>query len=279
MRTITILAIGVSSMALSGCSVLNIFGHNNNKIQAPYGQSTSAGVYNPGAACCAGGGQLSKWNLEGGFGIDGEVGGDLFDGSAVALPGLIGGAATGIDIEDAYDAAIHGSIGTSYALSPNRKLTGTLGYTSANGNRNTIGNFTGASGGGNLQLTPSDYESITLEAGLRQYFQPRVLGQSFGYRPYVEGRLGASRVDDIDVTVTSQGVPGATTRLYESGWVPTGAGLIGVETPLFNRTTVGIETGLRYAGELNRADGAFAAGADDGSRWSIPVTLRGRYRF
>lgn len=285
MRNITILALGVSTMALSGCSLFSGWGGNshNNSINAPYGQSNSAGVYNPGSACCSGGNQLSKWNLEAELGTEATLGGTLLNSSRATLPaGLIGASVRDIDMDDAYNPALRASLGTSYALSPTRKITGTVSYTKADSNRRTIGNFTGAAGGSNYQLTPSTYESLGLEAGLRQYFQPKVVGQSFGYRPYVEGRIGAAKVKDINVTTTSQGVVSAPSRLYNGGWVPTGAALIGVETPVFNRATIGLETGVRYAGELDRASSAnvnLAAAADDGSRWSIPVTLRGRYRF
>jgi len=103
-------------------------------------------------------------------------------------------------------------------------------------------------------------------------------------RPYLEARVGAAKVDDINITGVTRTAPdGAVTntrdfQVYDGGWVPTAAGLVGVETPLFNRMTVGLETGLRYSGRLDASEGGFTNG-DGASKWSVPVSLRGRYRF
>jgi len=107
-------------------------------------------------------------------------------------------------------------------------------------------------------------------------------------RPYVEARAGVSHVDDIDAvntqlggqTFNANGIP-----LYEKSWVGTAAGLVGVETPVAKYTTIGLETGIRYQGGLKSDTSVLAAGTPLGGlnnnrgRVSIPLTLRGRYRF
>jgi hypothetical protein len=112
-------------------------------------------------------------------------------------------------------------------------------------------------------------------------------------RPYLEGKVGATHLNAIrleninEVGVANPGTP-TSIAMYESGWVPTGAGMIGLETPIFNRFTMGIETGIRYAGKPNsdnsdKAPATFNSrytGANNGGeRWSVPLTIRGRYRF
>ena len=74
-------------------------------------------------------------------------------------------------------------------------------------------------------------------------------------------------------------------RDSDKSWVPTAAGLVGIETPVARYTTIGLETGLRYQGGLESDTSVLSAGSQLGglnnnnSRLSIPLTLRGRYRF
>ena len=107
-------------------------------------------------------------------------------------------------------------------------------------------------------------------------------------RPYVEAKVGASKVKDIDLENAMYGGAvenGGTIGLYEGGWVPTAAGMIGVEAPIFKRATLGVETGIRYTGRLD-SDTSYLngghplAGVNNGSdSYTVPVMLRGRYRF
>jgi hypothetical protein len=185
-------------------------------------------------------------------------------------------------MDDAYDSGVRAAIGTSYAVNPNRKITGQIVYNKAQGNAVTLGQ----QGLNALTGTFGDYESLGVEAGLRQYFTPRVVGNNFGLRPYVEGKLGLAKVDDIDLTYSQAGVAGTqTTEFYDGGWVPSVAGLVGVETIIADRATIGLETGIRFSQGLDSADNLltnapqFGGANNGGERWSVPVTLRGRYRF
>ena len=134
----------------------------------------------------------------------------------------------------------------------------------------------------------SDYEAYGVEAGLRQYSAPFNFPVVNSIRPYVEGRLGVSRVSSIDLEDTQLGgavFSAEDIPFYESSWVPTAAGLVGVETPLTRYSTIGVETGLRYQGALESDTSVLGAGStlgglnNNSSRLSIPLTLRGRYRF
>ena len=72
---------------------------------------------------------------------------------------------------------------------------------------------------------------------------------------------------------------------YEDSVVGTVAGLVGVETPIARYTTLGIETGVRYQGGLESDTSVLGAGTaigglnNNGGRLTVPLTLRGRYRF
>ncbi|MEE9347668.1 MAG: hypothetical protein V3U82_05700 [Robiginitomaculum sp.] len=281
MRIFTLLALGVSTIALSGCSFINGItgGHGHNHHQA---SNTYGGTYNAGNDdCCVGQKALSTWNLEGGIGKDFTVGGDMFTGDQ-GHANILGQTLNSVNMNDAYDAGIRAAIGTSYALNPNRKITGQVVYNKAEGNTVTLGQ----QGLNALSGTFGDYESLGVEAGLRQYFTPRVVGSNFGFRPYVEGKMGVAKVKDIDLTHSQANVVGATTtEFYDGGWVPSVAGLVGVETIVAKRATIGLETGIRFSQGLDSADNLltnspqFGGTNNGGERWSVPVTLRGRYRF
>ncbi len=273
-----ILFLGAASVALSGCSWLGGFGHQ------PSGQVSPQGYYAQSAnQCCAGGKSLSRWNVEAGVGPQFMVGGDATTGDQIHVG--LGGEAEDVSMRDAYDTGIRYELGGSYALNPNRKLTVTGHYAEAEGEDITVGTIGGNAVTGNL----SDYTSYGVEAGIRQYFRPTPAPVFGSVRPYIEGRVGGAHVDDIaleNAQVAGSGPwLGGTVGMYEGGWVPTGAGLIGIEAPVFKRATLGLETGIRYTGTLDSDNSSLngavpLAGINNGSEnWTVPVMLRGRFRF
>jgi hypothetical protein len=281
-----ILLCGVATVALSGCSWM---GFGNNQANHTYRNNTYS--YASNNDCCVGGKALSRWNIEGGVGADFVVGGDAITGSQ-AHTGFLNPTTTVADVKmkDVYAVGYRAELGGSYALNPNRKLTLQGSYAQADGNEVTWGTQDTAT----LRGTMSDYKSYGVEAGVRQYIRPVRVPLLKSVRPYIEGKVGAAYQDAIRLeNINEVGGPAnlatpTSLAMYESGWVPTGAGMIGLETPIFKRFTMGIETGIRYAGtpqsdNSDKAAGTFNArysGANNGGdRWSVPVTIRGRYRF
>lgn len=262
-------------------------GHHNY-----YGSQANASYKTSDRTCCVGGKRLSRWNVEGGVGTDFVVGGDAITGSQ-AHPGFTGPATTLRDVKmsDAYDTGYRAELGGSYALNPNRKVTLQGHYAHANGKQVEWG----TQGTNTLRGTLSDYDSYGVEAGIRQYAYPARVPLLKSVRPYVEGKVGAAHVNHISLNninevggLANPNTP-TTVAMYEGGWVPTGAALIGIETPVFNRFTMGVETGIRYAGKPN-SDGTdigqtgtfparYGGMNNGGDRWSVPLTIRGRYRF
>ena len=169
-------------------------------------------------------------------------------------------------------------------MNPNRKLSLTGSYATASGEDVNVGTINGD----DLTGTMSDYERYGVEAGLRQYFTPTPVPLVRSVRPYVEGKLGAAHVKDIDLENAMLGAAafnGGTAPVYEGGWVPTAAGLVGLEAPIFRRATLGLETGIRYTGAPKSDRTEFIPGFElananrDGKSLTVPVMLRGRYRF
>ncbi len=232
---------------------------------------------------CHTGNCLARWNLEGGIGAVFPVGRNILTPSRTN--NVAGTDFNSVSFNDAYDAGFRAELGGSYALAPNTKVTLLGHYEKADSNGPLdLGTINGDAFTGAL----TDYEAYGVELGLRQYFAPQPIPVLNSIRPYVEGRVGVSHVDDISlVGAELAGAPfsAGPIPLYEDSWVGTAAGLVGVETPIARFTTIGLETGVRYQGGLQSDTSVLAAGTAIGGlnnnrgRLSIPVTLRGRYRF
>ena len=272
-----IVLLSATAIALSGCSLLG--GQSSNHSGASYGHNS--GTYQTQQTVNRGQ-KLSRFNIEGGAGVELMGGADFLDADdAIAAGGF---TPNDVSMKTAYKTGTRYDVGASYAINPNLKLTAT-GYQNKHKGKRILVDTD--AGGNQYAGTPSDYKATGLEAGLRQYALPVKAPLVKSIRPYIEGRVGAAKVDDItleDSTFAGAALPDV--QIYDGGWVPTGAGLIGVETSVFNRFTMGVETGIRYTGKLDGVSaGAFSPGggsegANSGSdKWSVPVMLRGRFRF
>ena len=282
-----ILMLGSAAILLSGCSFLGIGGQKNDytnynpQAATYYGQQQAANTA-PKSQCHSGN-CLARWNLEGGVGTSFHVGKNFLTPSRTN--NVAGTDFNSTSFSEAYETGIRTELGGSYALSPNRKVSLLGHYEQADGaGRQNLGTINGEV----LRGSFSDYKAYGAEIGLRQYFKPRQAPLINSFRPYVEGRAGVSRVSDINLRNAELGgdaFSGSTIPLYENSWVPTAAGLVGVETPLTRYSTIGLETGIRYQGGLESDTSVLGAGTQLGGlnnnrgRYSVPVTLRGRYRF
>ena len=282
-----ILLAGAAAIALSGCSWLGLGSNHDYK---DYGYNAHTGNYGYQAQtsapkACNSQECLSRWNIEAALGPSFAVGGKAVTGEKMnAAPRT---AVRNLDNSDIFDTGYRAELGGSYALSPNRKITGNAFIENANGGDVTDwGTLNGAS----LQGGLSDYETYGAEIGLRQYFAPRRGMILKSVRPYIEGKIGGAHLDDIRLqnVTTSAGTTVSNVAdlpFYEGGWVPTAAGMIGFETPIARYTTIGLETGLRYTGTPKTDKSAIRPGTalsganNGGARYSVPVMLRGRYRF
>jgi len=275
--------LGTAALALSGCSFLGANGQKNhsnyNAHTGYYGQQVAHAPQQK----CHSGNCLARWNLEGGIGPVFPAGKNIITASRTNdNPNR---DFNSISFGDAYKTGVRGELGGSYAMAPNTKVTLLGHYEQAKsaGDQNW-----GTVNGQQLTGALSEFKSYGAELGLRQYFAP-VNGVVFNsVRPYVEGRAGVSRVGDISArNVQFDGVSAGAgdIALYDDSWVGTAAGLVGIETPIAKYTTIGLETGVRYQGGLKSDNSVLAAGSQLGGlnnnrgRYSIPVTLRGRYRF
>ncbi|MGB0908055.1 MAG: hypothetical protein ACPGVT_11220 [Maricaulaceae bacterium] len=268
-------------ISLSACSM---GGQPNGTYQAPQPQPYMAGDYQAQTPQhIQSNYRTAKFSVEAGVGKEFVAGGTLWDGE-LENP-VVGVTANKIKMKDAFKTGTRYDVGASYALNPRLKISATAYKTKHKGKENLpVASFFGLPEVADV----TDYDSYGIEAGLRKYGAPVKTPLVKSIRPYIEARAGAAHVDDISFVNYTIGVAGAfpDQKIYDKGWAPTGAGLIGFETPVFNRFTMGVETGIRYNGKLNSNEmgdttpGNIYEGANsDGSKWSIPVSLRGRFRF
>jgi hypothetical protein len=276
-----ILLAGAAAVALSGCSFLGLGGHHDHKDYSYNAKTGDYGYqsYKPAPKACQSNQCLSRWNLEAAVGPSFMVGGKALTGDKANITTL-----NNVSMKDAYNTGFRAELGGSYALNPNRKLTGNVFVDEAKSDGTLDwGTVAGQAVTGSL----SDYKSYGAELGLRQYFAPRRGFILNSVRPYVEGKLGAAHLDDVTIQGGELGGAAfaANVPFTKSGWVGTAAGMVGVETPLTKYSTIALETGVRYtqgpdSDNTVLAPGLPLAGTNNGgSRTSIPVMLRGRYRF
>ena len=280
-----ILLAGAAAIALSGCSFLGLGGNQDYKN---YGYNAHTGNYGyqaqkPLRKTCTSSQCLSRWNLEAAIGPSFIVGGDAITGNDTNDG--FGADINEISFNEGFDRGWRGELGGSYALSPNRKVTANVFYDEANGSGPLD---LGTIGADQLTGQLSDYQSYGAEVGLRQYFAPRRAPVLKSIRPYVEARLGAARVDDISLEnaqLAGAAFGAGPIPLTDSDWVGTAAGLVGVETPIARYTTLALESGIRYTQSPSSDNSVLSPGTalaginNGGGKLSIPVMLRGRYRF
>ncbi|WP_371397128.1 hypothetical protein [Fretibacter rubidus] len=145
----------------------------------------------------------------------------------------------------------------------------------------------------------SDMERIDLEVGARRYFNPIMKNSmSRTVTPFVGASIGASHHNSQSFDVTQRqvfferaylaggtefvedrafySVPDASPQveLYDSQWVPSGQLNAGLEWQATPKTAIAFETGLRFEGARDYANGTKG---DDNI--AIPVTIRGSYNF
>lgn len=280
-----ILLAGAAAIALSGCSFLGLGGHHDYKN---YGYNAHTGNYGyqaqrPAPKTCTSGQCLSRWNLEAAIGPSFIVGGDAITGNDTNDG--FGADINEISFNEGFDRGWRGELGGSYALSPNRKVTANVFYDEANGSGPLD---LGTIGADQLTGQLSDYQSYGAEVGVRQYFAPRRAPLLKSIRPYVGAKLGVARIDDISLEnaqLAGAAFGAGPIPLTDSDWVGSAAGLVGVETPIARYTTLALESGIRYTQSPSSDNSVLSPGTalaginNGGGQLSIPVMLRGRYRF
>ncbi len=222
-------------------------------------------------------------------GVDFSVDGDVHGGTNAFVPDLgalnpsLGGVSATLaiesrDFDEIYGETAGGGLEVSYGMSDVLELFGSFTYARANGDVVQVGNAIVPALSASLPVFGdfSNYETHTLEAGARYYFD---FGSAL--KPYVAGRVGVQFVDGIEATFTipDANITIANARFYDSSQVFIGGVDVGLSYAVNETFTAAVETGFRYSASLNDDDTdigglGLASINDEGNRISIPV--RGR---
>lgn len=249
-------AIGAAAMAVTGCAYQGSnYGHHAQPTYNPYGASTATHYRGQQS-------NVSPTRLEFDLSYEDFVDGNIVDAGAVVGPD------TTVDVgyQDAFKPGYRASVGLARDFRPNTTFTAKGFFQQAEGEDGVI---IATNGGGNVTADFSEYKSYGAELGLRQYLaQPQA-----GLRPFVGATVGAAFIEDISIVAG-----GPALVINDSGWSATASATGGFEVPLSQTASLGIESGVRWTDAQDRS--AFGAVlGDDNSRLSVPVTLRGRFRF
>jgi hypothetical protein len=257
-------AVGALALAGSGCAYQGAghgsygsYGSHSSSYSTPYYGGCNSS-YTPQGCATVGG-----TRVEVDFGAERFVDGNIIDGGIVS-----GGNTTSeVGYADAFKPGYRASVGLARDYRPNTTVMAKGFYKSAEGED---GVTIATNGGGNVTANFSDYESYGAEVGLRQYLSPA----QTRLRPFVGATVGATYIDDISI---DNGGPAFL--LNEAGWSATASATGGFEMPISQTASLALESGIRWEGSQDRAAAATPGFGEDNSRLSVPVTLRGRFRF
>lgn len=233
-----------------------------------------------------------SWSLFGG--VDRPVSGDVHGGATapVADLGPLNPALAGVsaelrirsrDHDEIYGSARSLGVEFGYGLSDRAEIFGQVRYTSADEGSVEVGGAFVPALATTLPVrgTFSDYDALTLEAGYRYYLPD--LGST---RPFVAGRLGATRTDAIRATfvIPDAGIAINNVPFTDDTWSVSAGVDVGLLIPVSERVGIVAQTGVRYVGDLDGDDSAIGGlglgGINDtGKRVSYPVSVGVRVDF
>lgn len=277
-KIMRILFCSAAAIMLSGCSwIANTHSHGHYN-----GHNTQSGMHQGGSSYTTP--RLrkpSKLSFTGSLGTDMVVGGHAITGN----DGVFNAATRvhHVSMQDAYKLGWRADLGGAYQIGKKNEILLNGFYQQASGKDRTIGRDVS---GMPLEARLSNYKAFGVETGLRHNVGATKIPLLKTIKPYVEARIGLAKLSDIDLLdVRVAGVASsANYAYYKGGWVPTVSGMVGFEKPVSKHMSVGLETGLRYIGSVSSDDtdvtGSFLEGTNGGSsRWSVPLQIRGRYKF
>lgn len=227
-----------------------------------------------------------RMNLELAAGIDPNVKGDVikhdFDNSGTAELNRQG-------FSDAYGRKMNYQVGMSYEVAPTWEVTAAAGYSQADGKQGVV---VGQANGNDITANFNDYEAYNAEFGVRKYFRNRTFAKllSPAIAPYVGASAGVQHTSSTKAALSSTdwtgtSIPGNDTYMWHGeGYTPTAQVTVGAEWRPSRNFALGLETGLRYTSGLGDGDGSLTnvgweQADSNGDTLTIPVTLRGRFKF
>jgi hypothetical protein len=216
------------------------------------------------------------WSFDVGIGWDNGITGNVNTSGIGQLNNQVV-VITKNSYNDVYGAGLHLRVGGGYLFRENTEVRGTFTFQSLDADFVVPMGDIGVS---NLYGQYTDYQSLSLDFGLRRYaeLRPRL-------RAYGEGFVGIGFVDKIDVTLVAPGanLVGDANDFFDQTAALTAGANLGAIFQTNEQFGVFIQAGLRYVSGLAEVDDLEGTGLDNindkSSRWTLPFVAGIQYRF
>jgi hypothetical protein len=217
-----------------------------------------------------------KWSLEFGIGWDNSISGNINSGAV----GTLNGQTTVIlrnKYEDVYGTGLHLRAGAGYMFDDVTELRVLMTFQSLDADLVPMGDI----GIFRLYGLYDDYQSFSLDVGLRRYTEP--LAPEI--RAYGEATLGLAVIERTNILFAAPGA-GFTelqTDFYDGTAAFAVAGHVGILWQMERHVGFFTQLGARYLTGMSEVDDLAGTGLetinDKSARWTIPFVFGVRFNF
>jgi hypothetical protein len=218
----------------------------------------------------------SPWSVDFGIGWDNGISGHV-NASGIGEINDQVVVITKNSYEDVYGNGLHIRFGGGYRFREDTEVRATFTFQSLDADFVTPMGDIGVS---NLYAQFSDYQTFSLDVGLRRYFPLREKIDIYG-----EGTIGIGFIDRLNVTLVAPGanLAGFTSDFYDQTAAFVAGGNVGVLFRYGDRLGFFGQVGLRWTSGLTEVDDLAGTGLEDinnkSSRWTFPMVVGVRYQF
>jgi hypothetical protein len=217
----------------------------------------------------------SRWSFEIGLGWDKSISGNI-NSSAI---GTLNNQAVVIlknSYEDVYGTGLHFTFGGGRMLDEATEVRAMFTFQSHDADLTRMGDL----GISQLYAQYDDYQSVSLDFGLRRYAHP-----TNPLRPYVDAAIGVAFIDRTNVVLVAPqaNLAAKSNDFYDRTAAFSLGANAGVLWQLKGRTDVFGQLGIRYMTGMSDVDDLAGTGLetinDKSARWTLPVLFGVRARF
>lgn len=223
---------------------------------------TAPGATAPAQAAPLDEGRVMVW---GSLGLQGDLGGSV-NSSGI---GVVNGLRAELDANtwgERYDVALIFRVGGAYTFTPHSQLFAEITWEQSEADTAVAGLI----GGQPLNVTFSDYQGTSFDAGYRYVFVTE-----YTARPFVSVAAGYQRLQEITVSLSSTPYTVNDVPFYDDSWVfawRVGAGIL---VDINDRFGWQVTADIKYAGRISDQSGIGTVGFerinDAGNRWTVPI--------
>lgn len=214
------------------------------------------------------------WTLSVDLGSEGNLTGNLIDGSTGVLAGQVA-TTTPESWKEFYNRGLHWGVGIGYNTSTTSEIRVRASYTKWNSSMSRLGSV----GSSALMAEFDEYQAFGIDAGFRVYFaswESRV-------RPFLGSSLGFTRISEIGGSMTGSGVNMRNVPFWNATTSPTFGAELGLMVTVSPNVAIHGGLNLRWHTDLNDEDGLSGTGLeglnDKTAQWTMPVFAGLTIRF